>query len=377
MNSWHFSLREFWYPTRSRLISVIVCFVVGSITFSCSRQPEMAKTELNYPQPRYPRYLVNPDPEHLLAAARFAVRQTGGMAPLGKIQSDQTVYVLLQWGQDMRVWEAMKQAWAEKAVEARPLFVWDVLGITEEEYKQRMSKDAVHGNEAWKELGNFRAEYKKFFPEDIRQQFGQPFTDEYIRVNYFGGYLDKHPEIQRFYAGMGGGTFWVAALGKKHGDKFMGNWLYIRLVDILSKAPEFPADVWNLVDEKILRPVPFVSEVTLQDPEGTNLHWTLTPEESQVWSKDTGISNHIYIYPNPLHSTMQEGAVLVAHANHTGIYPTMTVHVDAHGGIQSIAGGGRVGELFQVLINHPAFKEAKFPKSPLPGYWFFRQDGFA
>ncbi|MBI4465079.1 MAG: hypothetical protein HY647_10275 [Acidobacteria bacterium] len=337
----------------------------------------MARTELNYPQPRYPRYLVNPDTQRMLAAARFAVRQTAGMSPLGKMQSGQTVYVLLQWGQDSRVWEAMKQAWAERGVEAQPLYVWDVLGITEEEYKQRMSKDAVHGNEAWKEFGTFRTVYRKYYPEEIQQQFGNPFTDEYTRVNFLPGYLDKHPEIQHIYAGQGGGVFWVAALGKKHGEKFMGNWLYARVIDLLSKASEYPADVWSLVDEKILRAVPFVSEVTLQDPEGTNLHWTLTPEEAQLWSKNTGISNHIYIYPNPLHSTMQEGAVLVAHANHTGLYPTMTVHVDAHGGIQSIEGGGRTGELFKMLINHPDFQNVKFPKSPLPGYWFFRQDGLA
>jgi hypothetical protein len=40
-------------------------------------------------------------------------------------------------------------------------------------------------------------------------------------------------------------------------------------------------------------------------------------------------------------------------------------------------GCGRVGELFGTLLNHPTFKAAKFPKSPAPGYWFLRQDGFA
>jgi hypothetical protein len=78
-----------------------------------------------------------------------------------------------------------------------------------------------------------------------------------------------------------------------------------------------------------------------------------------------------------LRSTLREGAVLVAHANHTGVYPTMTVRLDHHGGIQSIEGGARTGELFQMLINHPAFKEARFPKAPVSGYWFFRQDGYA
>ena len=365
------------HSTRSRPIGVIVCLVFSLISVSCSRLQEQAGTGVDYPQPGYPRYLVNPNMDELLSAARFAVRQTAGMAPLGNVQSGQTVYVLMQWGQDMKVWEAMKQAWAEKGVEARALNDWEVIGITQEEYQERMSNHAVYGNEAWKELGHFRGEYKKFFPEEIQRQFGEPFTDADVRVNYLPAYLDKHPEVQHLYAGMGCGSCWQRAIGEKHGHKHMGNWIYIRAVDLLSKAAEFPADVWNLVDEKTLRPVPFVSEVTFQDPEGTNLHWTLTPEQAQFWSSNTGNSNHIYIYPSPLHSTLQEGAVLVAHANHTGIFPTMTVRLDNYGGIQRIEGGGRLGELFQMLVEHPSFKDVKFPKVPGSGYWFFRQDGFA
>src|SRR3990170_3960456 len=187
------------------------------------------------------------------------------------------------------------------------------MGITKEEYYKRMDPNVVHGNEAWKELGNFRIEYQKYFPEDIRKQFGEPITDVYLRTNYAVPYLDKHPEIKHIYAGNGGDTFLRGAFLAKHKDKFEGNFFYNNAGNLLSKAAEFPSDVWSLVDEKILRPIPFVSEVTFQDPEGTNLHWTLTPEEAQLWSQDTGQSNHIYIYPNPLRSTMQEGAVLVAH----------------------------------------------------------------
>ncbi len=360
-----------------RVIPVVICLLAVLIASSCSRKKAETKSELSYPQPRYPRYLVKPNMDELLKAARFAVRQPVGRSPLGKVQSGQTVHVLIQWGQDMPTWQAIQQAWAEKGVKAEAIGYWEIMGISKEKYYDRMNANVVHGNEAWKELGNFRWEYKKYFPEDIQKQFGDPVTDDSLRRTYAVPYLEKHPEIKHIFAGNGGDVFWSRAFGKKHADKFEGNWFYVRANDLLSKAAEFPSDVWSLVDEKTLRPIPFVSEVTFQDPEGTNLHWMLTPEEAQMWTHSTGNSNHIYIYPSPLHSTLQPGAVLVAHANHTGIYPTMTVHVDAHGGIQSIEGGGRVGELFKTLINHPAFKEAKFPKSPAPGYWFFRQDGFA
>ncbi|MBI4443895.1 MAG: hypothetical protein HY649_11040 [Acidobacteria bacterium] len=363
---------------RSRLgwLGVIACLTVSLVSLSCSRREE-TRTELQYPQPRYPRYLVNPNTDELLNAARIAVRQPTGRCPLGMIQPGQKVYVFLTWGQDMKVWEAIQQAWAEKGVEAHAVGYWEVLGMTKEAYDQLSSANAAFGNEAWKELGNFRIEYKAFFPETVQKEFGEPITSEYIRKFHFPGYLDKHPEIKYLYAGTGGGGFWTRAFGEKHADKFMGNWVYIRAIDLLSKAAEFPADVWSLVDEKTLRPIPFVSEVTFQDPEGTNLEWVVTAEQAQMWNRSTGGSNHIYIYPNPLHSTLKQGAVMVAHANHTGVYPTMTVHLDSNGGVQSIEGGGRVGELFGTLVNHPSFQEARFPKAPAPGYWFLRQDGFA
>ena len=117
-------------------------------------------------------------------------------------------------------------------------------------------------------------------------------------------YLDKHPEIEYIYAATGGRGSWESALGK-HGEKFQGNWIYIWNFDLLNKGAEFPADVWSLLEEKMIRPIPFVSEVTFQDPEGTNLHWNLTPEEAQIWARSTGISNHLNVYPSPLRSTLQ------------------------------------------------------------------------
>ena len=372
------SHRNSFPSTGSWWTGLVTCLVMSLLSFSCSWPQEEAMTGAAYPQPRYPRYLVNPDMDNLLSAARVAVRQPTGRAPLGKVQSGQDVYVLVQWGQDMQVWEAIKQAWAERGVEAHSVGIWEVMDLTKEEYDKGIEPEIVHGNEGWKEWGIFlRQDYKQYFPEDMQKQFGNPIVDFQIIDPYLIAYLDKHPEIENIYAGIGGENFFVSWIGEKHADKFQGNWIYYRPVDLLSKAAEFPADVWNLVDEKILRPVPFVSEVTFQDPEGTNLHWSLTPEQSQLWGRNTGASNHIYVYPSPLYSTMQEGGVLAAHANHTGIFPTMTVHLDRYGAVESIEGGGRNAELFRMMVENPLFKEAQFPKSPAPGYWFFRQDGFA
>ncbi|MBI4442084.1 MAG: hypothetical protein HY649_01770 [Acidobacteria bacterium] len=361
-------------------MGVTVCLMIALVGFSCSRQQEQASTEMQYPQPRYPRYLVKPNPDQLLAAARFAVRQPVGRAPLGKVQSGQTVHVLIQWGQDMNVWGAIQQAWAEKGVEAHTIGIWDVVGISKDEYDKKMAESVVHGNEGWKEAGIFwRADYRMYFPEEVQKEFGNPIVDFAIIDPYLNNYLDKHPEVKNLYGANGAGyTRWLT---EPHKEKYQGNWIFYRPVDLLAKGAEFPTDVWNLVEEKILRPRPFVSEVTFQDPEGTNLHWTLTPEQAQLWAGTTtdssNASNHIYIYPNPLFSGLQEGGVIAAHANHTGIYPTMKVTLDSHGSVKNIEGGAKTAEMFRFLMNHPAFQDVKFPKAPGPGYWFFRQDGFA
>ncbi|MBI4456751.1 MAG: hypothetical protein HY644_12745 [Acidobacteria bacterium] len=348
---------------------------------SCARQKE-AQREEAYPKPRFPKYLVNAKKEELLEAARLAVRQSGGMSPLGKMQSGQIVYVLLQWGQDLQVWEAMKQAWAERGVQAREMWMWDVMGVSKQEYETKVQESLMHGNEAWKELGNFEPRYRQFFPAEVQKEFLEPLGDGYIRSHgLLVPYLEKHPEIQYFYAGGGAGGIWVRSIGEKHGKKYMGNWLYIRVQDLLSKAPEFPPDVWNLVEEKILEPTSFVSEVTFQDPQGTNLHWTLTPEEATYWanarSGRSDASNHISIYPSPLHSTLSEGAVVVATANHTGHFAQMSAYLSKHGKIERLEGGGKNGDLFRMLVENPTLKNAKFPGSPEPGYWFLRQDGYA
>lgn len=358
-------------------------FILGTLVVlpsACSRRQEQAPQEpqaFEYPTPRYPKYLVKFEPERLLRAARIAVRQQGGMTPLGKVQKGELVHIWVNLGQDMEVAEAIKQAWAELGVKAEVLGYWDVMEISKEEYLKRYESGMVRGNEAWKELGNFEQKYRVFFPEDIREQFGNSMGD-FVFFPYAAAYLDKHPEVTKFYAGPGGGkTFWGRGVGPKHADKFMGNWIYVRVNDLISKAVEFPSDVWNLVDETIVRPVSFVSEVHLTDPEGTHLEWTLTPEQANKWREDSGGANHLYVYPSAVYSTLKEGAVIRAHGNHTGVFPTMSVYLNKYGVAERVEGGDRVGQLFSMLLNHPKLKNVKFPKAPAPGYWYLRQDGLA
>ncbi len=337
-----------------------------------------APPRATYPRPAFPRYLVKPDPNQLLQAAQIAVRQVYGRAPLGKVQSGQTVHVFQEHQQDMAVWEAIKQAWADRGVTAVRIQPWELPGMTQAQMKQWAETEhptnLIHGHEGWKELAFFEPAYLQFFPPDIQKSFGQPLSLYFLHKNV-EPYLDKHPEIERYFMGVGGRGRNRSAAGK-HGRKFMGNWTYETQHELLSKFAAFPGDVWSLVDDRVVAPKAHVSEGTFTDPQGTNLHWTLTPEGTRRWASRDVSPGHLSVYPDPPRATWKPGGVVAAASNHIGYQELQRVHIDEHGRVLRVEGGGRTGELFRMLIEHPKFMNAQFPSTSVPGYWYLNSDGF-
>ncbi len=334
-----------------------------------------APSREQYPKPAYPSHLVNLSQEQLLEAARIAVRQVYGRAPLGKLQRGQTVHVFLRWAQDPQVWDAVKQAWAERGVTAVAIPSWTLTGLTEEEYKEWGKTSLIYGNEGWKEIGVFEPAYMPFLPADLREEFGLQLSDYFIWPN-IGEYLDEHPEIKFYFAGIGGRGAAARHAGERHEDKIqLGNWIYESPQELLSKFAGFPGDVWNLLDDRMVAPIPHVMEGTFTDPEGTDLHWTLTPEQTRFWSQRTGIEGHLNIYPPATGATWKKGVIRAA-ANHTGFQPAMTVYLSENGRVERVDGGGKTSDIFRMLLEHPKFKNANFPTAPEPGYWYLMQDGF-
>src|SRR5215475_5073039 len=91
------------------------------------------------PPPAFPSYLKKPDSvDALMPQARAAVRQTGGRTPLGL--ADPGKHVLIVVGEirdtkpDMMVQEAIRRAYEERGVKCTILTVWDLLGLSEQEY---------------------------------------------------------------------------------------------------------------------------------------------------------------------------------------------------------------------------------------------------
>src|SRR5262249_32843493 len=163
-------------------------------------------------------HLVKPTKEHLLEAARIAVRQVYGRAPLGKLQRGQTVHVFLQWQQDPDVWAAIQQAWMERGVTSVGVPPWTLTGMTEAQMKEWAKTNLIYGQDGWKEIGVFEPDYIPFLPKDMQTMFGRQWSDLFLWRN-LGAYFDKHPEVKIYLAGIGGRGFASGLAGERHKDK--------------------------------------------------------------------------------------------------------------------------------------------------------------
>jgi hypothetical protein len=369
---------------RARLLySVTLAGLALALVQGCSRRAgdgQAANGAGGYPAPRFLVSLLNPTQDDLVRAARIAVRQTHGMSPLGKIETGQTVHVVLPYSQDMAVWEALKQAWAERGVTAVAVRPWEVTGEDAGAYAALARANVTHGDEAWKEIGNFDTVYYPYFSPDIQKELGDLKWAERGKVYHkaLKPYLEKHPEIRWFMSDAGGGPNWLSvALGDKLMERFAGNWTYITRASLISKGSEYPGDLWNMVEDKLIAPIEHVSEGTFTDPQGTDLHWVITPEQARKWKQYVAlVNNHMFLYPQPMETLRFEGKVSGT-ANHTGFYPQMTVHLSDHGRVIKVEGGGRTGDMFRLLVDNPRLAGVQFPSTPVKGYWYLAADGFA
>jgi hypothetical protein len=376
--------------TKRMFRSVLIGGVALAALQGCSdNQPSEADNKANapaqagsgeYPAPRFLSSMLDPTPDQLLAGARMAVRQTHGMSPLGKIEKGQTVHVILPYSQDMKVWAAIQQAWKERGVTAVPLRPWEITGENEQEYAARAEASTLKGNEAWKEIGVFDPNYYPFFSPAIQKQMGdiEWFKKGRLLLKSFKGFLESRPDIQHFFLNGGGGGNWISvAIGPELMKRFVGNWTWTTSNSVVNKASAYPGDVWNLVEDKLIAPIEHVSEGTFQDPEGTDIRFQIDSEQARKWKQYVAlVNNHMFMYPQPT-ETISTSGVVVGSANHTGFFPTMKVHLSQRGRVTKVEGGGKTGDMFRILLDHPKLKNVRFPSTPENGYWYLATDGFA
>lgn len=347
----------------------------------------------DYPKPRFPSYLKPPrSVEDLMPAARTAVRQTGGMSPLGLAKPGQKVLILVPSNQEPMVVEAIIRAFKERGVDATVKYVYDLRGMTRE---QAIREVSYTGADGWLEIVVFNKDMVNYLPEQDQREL-RPRVERGLSSGqerqFLKRYLDANPHYDAIFAGGGGLTFWKRDLGP-HGPKVIGVWIYKNAFVLNSRIPYYPADVWRSTEEKIIEPLAWVEEVRVTDPEGTDFRWKMTEPQAKIWANSAYSQNHLFLYPLqgtgrfpysmkdfpayqkdwllPLVPDGAEG-VIGGTSNHLGYFPHMLVHVK-DGIIQRVEGGGRFGELIGKLLQNPKVRNTRYPYMPRPGYFYMME----
>ncbi len=338
-----------------------------------------------YPAPRFPKYLrtvTTVDP--LMPAARLASRQIAGRTPLGLIKTGERLLLVVPDFQDPIVLQAVVKAMEERGVKMVVFHSWDMAGLTEAQGKQNLAALKPYltfGGDGWKEVASDRI--ARFVPANLYKEANPPAPPNKLKQPAQDGavaYANAHPEIDRIMMGSGGRPRTARAFGK-NAPKFAGSWTYEKQSDLLSKVPEFPGDVWKLVEEKVLDAIPFMESVHMTDPEGTDVRWSVTQEEAEKHAKAAYLQGHVFMYPlqgsrgilGPAFDKQvfpDSSGVIAGCANHTAYYPCVRVTIE-HGYITKIDGGGKMGDLARIVLNAPELKNAQYPDAPHPGYWYW------
>jgi hypothetical protein len=318
---------------------------------------------------RFPGYILSGvvGEAELTAVADAAVRRSGGRGALGPIPKGAVVLVMTNEDQDPDVMghlaEAMRRAGAASVTTKR----WSELGLPTGEFS------AADG---WRELSDAHVETVITIGERVQQDALQRF-------------LETKSEFDCIYAGDAGEGHWKIVLG----SRFRANWMYKRREDLLARYTNFPVEIQNLLEQKLIATFRRASAVRITDPEGTDLSWDVSEEEAVLWERGAQIPWHIIgstieavrfaqVRPafggNRIDSLGKFAPIAARHyptingviagtVNHTGFFPHITIGVEG-GKISSVEGGGEYGRRLTALVDR--FKDVQYPGYPGKGYHF-------
>ena len=376
------------------------------------------------PAPAFPSYLKKPNTvDELMPQARAAARQTGGRTPLGLVEPGQSVMIIVGEVRDaepnMMVQEAIKRGLEERGVKVHLVTTWDLVGTTEAEVKAvRKAVEQFTIADGQRELESFFAGtgtmpnpqkgrdwirkedpdlYNATWPETKypSQLAGQLAARD--SMGFVGkavqAYIDKNPDVRWVFWRSGARTDTRKALGK-HQDKFLGNYTYLDLYDLMSQVPSFPGDVWRLVETKTIEPLAYVDRAEVTDPEGTAFGYDVSEEAAKRWAQGVYQQGHLYMFPAQatgrypyslieypslgseyLKPMLPEvSGVIASTLSHTAAHPRIEIEVK-QGKISDIKGGGLYGEGMRLLLRYPGVQDKTWPHFDKPGYWWLYEAG--
>jgi len=374
-----------------------------------------------FPEARFPIYLRKPKTvEEILPAARAAVTQTGGRVPLGLANAGDEVLIVVPYDAERMVQEAIARAYQERKIKAHIQYENDLAGVTREDVAAIVKAESVmHIGEGQQELNFFfevtgQVADPEAGREWIRSRAPALYAATYPDIKYpevrlaklsreyaqlvdrgLVRYLSEHREISKVYMGLGARNKTRRRLGP-HADKFFGSYTYLNHYDVSSQVPNFPGDVWRLVETKTIEPLGFIDRIEVSDPEGTAFAADLSPEVAQAWAKGVYQQGHLYMFPTqatgrwpysliryPAYDDgkgflapllVEANGVIASTNSHRATHPRMEMVLEK-GRVSKVVGGGWYGEGFRLLLGYPGTQELTWPFFAKPGYWWLYEAG--
>jgi hypothetical protein len=378
-------------------------------------------TQAPFPTASFPGYLKKPEAlAELMPQAQHAVSQKGGRTPLGLVDPGDIVLIPLPHNADPTVQEAIKEAFKARKVEVRLLYEHELAGIAKEDLealdkvqnvfkagdgqqelnflnstglipdwdaakKWTREKDPVLANATWPSLK---------YPNERVEQLAKTHTK--LKQDAILKYLDQHPEVNKIFWGTGGRPYRIQDL-KHHGKKFVGNYTYLNIFDIMSRVPAYPSDVWRMIEHKMIEPLGYVDRVEVTDPEGTALSFDVSAEQAKSWGQGAYLQGHLFMIPSqasgvypfsviqypalgdkwlPTIQMTTANGYIASTNSHASNHPRMQIKIK-NGYVQEVKGGGLYGDGFRLWLSYPKINELTWPHHKNPGFWWLFEAGTA
>lgn len=304
---------------------------------------------------------IKPSAKEVQRVARKLAKLEYGRYALGPVNKGEKDLIITPPQQEKGILSAIVKALKESGAEVDIIQETEVMGWK--------SLPNFSAERSWDELAFFPAwfGYRKFLEDsDAPPGMVEKEWDPFDRIRE---YIEKLPKkYDKVFAGPGGWSHYKQLIGGPYKSLWpYASYEYARLF------ADFPAEVWNLVEDKIKNLMPLVEEVRVRDEEGTDLTFTMTEEEAALWREESQPSNHLFMYPRPP-SFPESNGVIAGTSNHFGFFPFVKVHM-RHGLVEKIEGGGKFGDMWRDYAER--YRDAQYPKFPAPGYYYIHESALA
>lgn len=376
----------------------------------------------DYPQARFPSYVKPPASiADVMPSARKIVRNKSGIqgSGMGVLESGETVLLVPDSEAEGMILDAIKAALLERGVTTDIKYNYELAGVTRDEAEAiRLARSNFTSEQGYMEaVGWIEREFpdpegaKKWlkgrnqrlhdllFPSSRNLTPALEKARARLERDAVGAsivaYLKKNPKIRGVYWGKGGSTGLRRAMNPVP-EKFLGILWADNRWEVMSEIGSFPADVWQLVEEKTVEPLAHVDKIHVTDPEGVDISADVSEVQAERWSRGAYQRGHLYMFPNqatgrfgysvvdypafqrewlPREPRVRANGTIAGTHNHTGMYPRWEVKLK-DGFIQGVTGGGIYGEVLREFLQYPGTNTLTYPYHDEPGFWYLYEAAF-